>query len=882
MTNFESLLRTRPWLLADGATGTNLFEMGLTSGDSPELWNVDHPDRIRALHRAFVDAGADIILTNSFGCNRRRLALHGLEGRVRELAIAAARNARSEADAVGRPVAVGGSVGPTGDLFAPLGPLTEDQAVDVFREEMEALKEGGVDVLWIETMSAPEEMRAAAQAARATGLPYVITASFDTAGRTMMGMPPAAIVDLGATMDPPPVAVGANCGVGASDLLASVLAITAAHPDALVVAKANCGIPTVTGAGTVYSGTAPLMADYARLALDAGARIIGGCCGTSPRHLAAMHDALDSHLRRDRPTIECVVETIGPLVSPPSTSSGAVRRRRREARDGDSPEGSQAGGLTDTVTSALASTPGPTDEGNAAGDVVAPHTGRPATKRRGRAGRAVFEPLPTRPQPRLLYKPVDAVSADELESIHDASLTILEEIGMDMLHAEVREMLQNAGAEVDGVRVRFPRDLVESRIGLAPVSFSLHARNPARDLVIGGDAIAFCSVGSAPNVADRSGGRRPGNHADYRNLIRLGQTLDSIHLWGGYPVEPAADLHASIRHLDALFDMLTLSDKPIHAYSLGRQRNLDALEMIRIARGIDHETLDREPSVFTIINSSSPLRLDEPMLEGIVQMARRNQVTVLTPFTLAGAMAPVTIAGAVAQQNAEALAGLVVAQGVRRGSPFVYGGFTSNVDMKTGAPAFGTPEYMKSALLGGQLARRYRLPYRSSNACAANTVDAQAAWESVFSLWGAIMGGVNLLMHGAGWMEGGLHASFEKMIVDADLLGMVAEFLTPLKVDEAALALDAIREVGPGGHFFGAAHTRERYRTAFFSPMVSDWRNYETWREAGSPSAYDTAERLVSERLASFVEPAMDPAIREELEAFVARRKSEGGVKTDF
>ncbi len=511
----------------------------------------------------------------------------------------------------------------------------------------------------------------------------------------------------------------------------------------------------------------------------------------------------------------------------------------------------------------------------------------PVTDARGRRRRARAESeagaaLP-RPQPRSLFAPVAAVSADELEAIHEASLQVLEEIGMDFLHAEARQILREAGDEVeaDSERVRFPLGLVDTVIGLAPTEFRLHARNPERSVAIGGNAVAFCSVASAPNVADRDGGRRPGNRADYQNLLRLGQSLDAVHLWGGYPVEPA-DIHASVRHLDALFDMLTLSDKPIHAYSLGRERNLDALEMVRIARGIDRATLEREPSLFTIINSSSPLRLDGPMLEGIIQMARANQVTVLTPFTLAGAMAPVTIAGAVTQQNAEALAGLVLAQTVRPGSPFVYGGFTSNVDMKSGAPAFGTPEYMKAALLGGQLARRYGLPYRSSNANAANTVDAQAAYESVFSLWGAIMGGTNLLMHGAGWMEGGLHASFEKMVLDADLLDMVAAFLTPVKVDADELALDAMREVGPGGHFFGCAHTQARYRSAFFAPMISDWRNYESWREAGAPTAYDTANRLYHQRLDAFVPPPVDPAIFEELEAFVARRKAEGGAPTDY
>ena len=471
--------------------------------------------------------------------------------------------------------------------------------------------------------------------------------------------------------------------------------------------------------------------------------------------------------------------------------------------------------------------------------------GRKGRAERAAASEAASHIAGARPQPARPFKPVPAVSEDELESIHQASLTVLQDIGMDFLHDEAKAMLKAAGADVDpnSDRVRFDKAFVESMIGFAPSQFTLHSRNPARNLQIGGNAVAFCSVGSAPNSADRDHGRRPGNHADYKNFIRLGQSLDSVHVWGGYPVEPA-DIHASVRHLDALQDMLTLSDKPIHAYSLGKDRNLDALEMVKLARGIDDETLDREPSVFTIINSSSPLRLDTPMLEGIIQMARRNQPVVLTPFTLAGAMAPVTVVGAVTQQNAEALAGLVFHQTVRKGAPFVYGGFTSNVDMKTGAPAFGTPEYMKSALLGGQLARRYGLPYRSSNTCAANTLDAQAAYESVFSLWGAIMGGVNLLMHGAGWMEGGLHASFEKMVLDADLLGMVAEFLMPLKVDTGSLALDAMREVGPGGHYFGAEHTKARYRNAFFAPMVSDWRNYESWEEAGSPNAYDTTNRL--------------------------------------
>ena len=511
--------------------------------------------------------------------------------------------------------------------------------------------------------------------------------------------------------------------------------------------------------------------------------------------------------------------------------------------------------------------------------------GEEAPRRRRRGGERAAQSAPPSkaPQPRLSFQPVALVSADELESIHQASLSVLKEIGMDFLHAEAKTMLRGIGADVDPAsdRVRFDPALVEAHIGLAPKQFTLHSRNPERSLVIGGNHVAFCSVASAPNSFDRDGGRRPGNHRDFQNFVRLVQSFEQVHLLGGYPVEPV-DIHASVRHLDAIFDMLTLTDKPIHAYSLGRERNLDAIELVKIARGIDDETLDREPSLFTVINSSSPLRLDTPMLEGIIQMARRNQVVVLTPFTLAGAMAPVTLAGALTQQNAEALAGLVLAQTVRAGSPFVYGGFTSNVDMKSGAPAFGTPEYMKTAIVGGQLARRYGLPYRSSNTNAANSLDAQAAYESVFSLWGAIMGGANMLMHGAGWMEGGLQASFEKFALDADLLGMVADFLRPLAVDDGELAIEAMRDVGPGGHFFGTPHTQARYRTAFFAPMISDWRNYETWREAGSPTAYDAANRLYKDRLQNFVAPAIEPERREAMEAFVARRKAEGGVPTDF
>jgi methionine synthase I (cobalamin-dependent) len=330
-TRLEELLKTRGRLLADGATGTNLFEMGLLSGDAPELWNETQPEKIRTLHQSFVDAGADIILTNSFGCNRRRLMLHKAEGKTRELNRLAAEIARSVADAAGRPVIVAGSVGPTGDLLIPLGPLSEDEAVEVFVEQIEGLKDGGADVIWIETMSAIEEMRAAARAAIKVGMPYAVTATFDTAGRTMMGATPEAVAVFLKDLKPAPVAIGANCGVGASDLVYSVTQITAAVPDAVVIAKGNCGIPRFVGTEVKYTGTPAVMAEYTRLALDAGARIVGGCCGTSSGHLAAMRQALDTHQLGQRPDLDRIIQCIGPLTAPPA-EVGAEAAKRRAGR----------------------------------------------------------------------------------------------------------------------------------------------------------------------------------------------------------------------------------------------------------------------------------------------------------------------------------------------------------------------------------------------------------------------------------------------------------------------------------------------------------------------------------------------------------------------
>lgn len=477
------------------------------------------------------------------------------------------------------------------------------------------------------------------------------------------------------------------------------------------------------------------------------------------------------------------------------------------------------------------------------------------------------------------YAPVEVATEESIEAIHTASLEILRTTGMDFLHPEAIAVLRSHGAEVvdDGPRVRLDPDLVLEWVGRAPSSFVLHARNPERNLAIGGDSVVFLSVASAPNVSDLDRGRRPGAFSDFEDLVRLSQYFNIIHGFGGYPVEPQ-DVHPSVRHLHALSSFVTLSDKVWHAYSLGRGRILDALEIARIARGVDAETLSREPSVHTIVNTSSPLRLDGPMIEGMIEMLRHGQAVAITPFTLAGAMAPATVAGALALQNAEALAGIAFGQMVAPGAPMLYGGFTSNVDMKSGAPAFGTPEYARAAMAGGQLARRYGLPYRSSNASASNAVDAQAAYESQTSLWSAVLGGGNFVMHGAGWMEGGLVASLEKFVVDVELLQMMAEFLVPIRVDSDTLGLDAIADVGPGGHFFGSEHTLARYEHAFYAPLLSDWQNFGAWTEAGSLSTELRANRIWKQALEEYSDPPLDDGIRTELAEFVARRVAEGGV----
>ena len=474
------------------------------------------------------------------------------------------------------------------------------------------------------------------------------------------------------------------------------------------------------------------------------------------------------------------------------------------------------------------------------------------------------------------YDPIAALAPEALDLLHDGSMRILEEIGLEILNEKALALYEQDGARVDwdAQTVYLDRNRVMQRIETVPAEFTLHAPNSARNRLIGRNAINFTTVASAPNSSDLEGGRRTGNLVDYCNFLRLAQDFDVIDFFSGYPVEPI-DIPPATRHLDATLAAYTLTDRAFSLYCLGGGRVIDGIRMTAIARGVDMETLKSEPSINSVVNTNSPLRVDGPMLDGLIEMAEWGQPVIVTPFTLSGAMCPITIAGALAQQNAEALGVIALSQIVSPGAPMVYGGFTSNADMRTGAPAFGTPEYTRAAWASGQLARRYQIPFRSSGTNASNCVDAQAAWESQMSLWGAVMGHAQIIKHAAGWLEGGLCASFEKFIIDVDMLQMMRETLTPLQVDESTLALDAIREAGHGGHFFGTAHTLANYSTAFYEPLVSDWSNFETWSENGGLTAFERANRIYRERLARYQPPDMDASVRQSLEHYVAERRRE-------
>ncbi|MFN7595439.1 MAG: trimethylamine methyltransferase family protein [Cereibacter sp.] len=506
--------------------------------------------------------------------------------------------------------------------------------------------------------------------------------------------------------------------------------------------------------------------------------------------------------------------------------------------------------------------------------------GRAGNKQR--AGTAAIDQMPWR-IPVNPDRPTEPLDMDGVMAIHRGCMRILKEIGIEFLNPAAVDILRKAGCRVDGTNVRMDEDFVTDMLKTAPESFTITPRNPDREVIIGGRHMVFVNVSSPPNAWDLERGKRSGDFGTFREFMKLTQYFNCIHVAGGYPVEPI-DIHPSIRHLDCLYEKLTLTDKVVHAYSLGAERVEDVMEMTRIAGGLTHEEFNARPRMYTNINSVSPLKHDYPMLDGAMRLARRGQPVIVTPFTLAGAMAPVTMSGAVALSLAEGLSAIALLQYINPGCPVAIGTFTSNVDMKSGAPAFGTPEYMRATQMTGQLARYYGLPLRSSGVCAANVPDGQAMWETSNSLWAAVQSRTNIVYHAAGWLEGGLIASPEKFVMDCEVLQMIQRYFeeATFATTEEDIALDAIREVGPGGHYFGCQHTQDRYSTAFYAPFASDWRNFEAWEGDGAVWTPERAHRIYKAILAEFEAPDMNGDHQEELRRFVAKRKQEGGAPTDF
>ena len=499
-----------------------------------------------------------------------------------------------------------------------------------------------------------------------------------------------------------------------------------------------------------------------------------------------------------------------------------------------------------------------------------------------RTGTAAIDQMPWR-IPVNPDRPIEPLDAEGVQRVHKAAMRILSEIGIEFLNPEAVTILRKAGCKVTGTNVRMDEDFVMEMVGHAPESFTITPRNPDREIIMGGKHMIFVNVSSPPNAWDMERGKRSGDFETFKEFMKLTQYFNCIHVAGGYPVEPI-DIHPSVRHLDCLYEKLTITDKVVHAYSLGAERVEDVMEMTRIAGGLSEEEFRAKPRMYTNINSVSPLKHDFPMLDGAMRLARRGQPVVITPFTLAGAMAPVTMSGAVALSLAEALAALALLQYINPGCPVAIGTFTSNVDMKSGAPAFGTPEYMRATQMTGQLVRFYGVPMRASGVCAANVPDGQAMWETSNSLWSAVQSRTNMVYHAAGWLEGGLIASPEKFVMDCEVLQMIQRYFEEATFATTAddLAFDAIKEVGPNGHYFGVQHTQDRYQNAFYAPICSDWRNYEAWQIDGSTWTHERAHRIYKQIMAEFEAPEMNGDHQEELRQFVARRKQEGGAPTDF
>ncbi|MEM9697783.1 MAG: trimethylamine methyltransferase family protein [Pseudomonadota bacterium] len=466
----------------------------------------------------------------------------------------------------------------------------------------------------------------------------------------------------------------------------------------------------------------------------------------------------------------------------------------------------------------------------------------------------------------------EVLDEEALEIIERNAETLLEEIGVNFPgNPTALARWREAGADIDGERVRIPRGLARKLCATAPTSFTQHARNPERSVEVGGRNLVLAPVYGPPFVRDAAGGRRYATMADFSKFVKLGYMSKWLHHSGGTVCEPT-DLPVNKRHLDMLYAHMTLSDKPFMGSVTEPSRAQDSVDMASILFGA--EFVQQNTVMTSLININSPMVFDEVMMGALDVYARNNQACIISPFIVGGAMAPVSVAGTLTQVLAEGLAGIAYSQLCRAGAPVVMGAFVTSIDMNSGAPTFGTPEAAHITYGVGQLARRLGLPYRSAGSfCGSKLPDAQAAYETANSLNMGLLSGVNFMLHACGWLEWGLVSSFEKFVMDADQLGTLHHLAQGVALDENAQAMDALREVGPGGHFLGCAHTQSNFKDAFWKSDLLDYKPFETWDEEGARDTQTLAALRVEKMLGDYQQPALDPGIREALDAFVAQKK---------
>jgi trimethylamine--corrinoid protein Co-methyltransferase len=469
------------------------------------------------------------------------------------------------------------------------------------------------------------------------------------------------------------------------------------------------------------------------------------------------------------------------------------------------------------------------------------------------------------------YEILDEAAMQELER---GWRRIVSELGIEFLHDEAVDYFAKAGQKVDGQLVKFDPDWILEQVAKAPAEFTLQARNPERSVQIGGKHMVFSAVYGCPFVREGLE-RRNATYQDFQNLVKLAQSFPQLDSPGGTICEPD-DKPLDSRHLDMVYALMTLSDKVFMGSVTSGENAKDTIEMAKIVFG--ESSLDETPAIISLINVNSPLRYDDRMLGALLEYAKAGQPCVVTPFLLMGAMSPVSVPATLAQQIAEALAGIALVQTIRPGCPVVFGSFLSNTDMQSGSPSFGTPESATGLLCTGQIARHYNLPFRGGGALTSSqVVDAQAGYESMMSLWPTFLAGTNFVMHSAGWLESALVSCYEKFITDVELLRMMHAVFEPLQINEETLAYSAHEEVGQGGHFLGAVHTLERFRECFYRPLVSTTENYERWNRNGGNDTAARASDIWKKTLEEYEQPAMDPGLQEELKAYVDRRRTELG-----